>query len=69
MLEGDALEKRENSLKIAAKASLSSVNSTSKSASINLETQTLHKDTLKTSSSSEGMLWSGVGGDPRLHEE
>ncbi|KAL3468769.1 hypothetical protein BJX99DRAFT_265834 [Aspergillus californicus] len=69
MLEGDALKQREYNLKIAAKASLSPMKSSSKLASLSSDIQALHKDYLKATSTSEGMFWSGVGGDPRLHEE
>ncbi|GIJ82144.1 hypothetical protein Asppvi_000647 [Aspergillus pseudoviridinutans] len=69
MLKGNTLEQRENSLKIAAKASLSSKDSLSKGASITSGTQTLHTDRSQIRSVSEGMFWCGVGGDPCLYEE
>jgi hypothetical protein len=69
MLEGDALNQRENTLRIAAKASLSSTDSISKAASMSSDTQMLHVDHFKTSSVAEGMIWCGVGGDPCLHGE
>lgn len=67
MLEGDALDKRENSLKIAAKASLTSKDSFSIAASMSSGTEMLQNNQLSTSSISEGILWCGVGGDPSLH--
>ncbi|KAH2141545.1 hypothetical protein KXV68_007455 [Aspergillus fumigatus] len=69
MLEGDALDKRENSLKIAAKASLTSKDSFSIAASMSSGTEMLQNNQLSTSSISEGILWCGVGGDPSLHGE
>ncbi|GFF76038.1 hypothetical protein CNMCM6069_000272 [Aspergillus lentulus] len=69
MLKANALEQRENSLKIAAKASLSSKDPLSKGVSTTSGTQTLHTDNSKISSVSEGMFWCGIGGDPGLHGE
>jgi hypothetical protein len=66
-LEGEALEQRENTLKIAAKASFSSINPTSQATSMGAETEMLHKADSKISRTSEGMFWGGVGGDPCLH--
>lgn len=68
MLEGDALDHRENTLKFAAEASLSQELS-SKPTSIKSETKATQKDSIKTTSMSEGMFWCGVGGDPCLHGE
>jgi hypothetical protein len=66
-LEGDALDQRENTLKIAAKAAFSSIDSFSKASSMGLETAILQKDYSKISRTSEEMFWCGIGGDPSLH--
>lgn len=68
-LEGEDLEQKENSLKIAAKASLSSTTSSSKATLMGAEAEMLHKTDSKISRTTEGMFWVGVGGDPCLHGE
>lgn len=68
-LEGEDLEQKENYLKVAANASLSSITSTSKAAPMGAEAEMLNKTDSNISRTTEGLFWVGVGGDPCLHGE